>query len=165
LELSLSTRPRNKVQKRLGLVARGVCHFRAGFVFLLEGSAGFRNKFHKNGMKVGSGEIVRPKAVLGSHQLAFDIEKRAARSRKMNRYNGLKLQVLSLFAATQGEWLGPNKAAEKLDFAPARAAWTYFKRLWSFGLLERRSRGRGTLEYRISDLGRARLRWLKSHSA
>jgi hypothetical protein len=37
----------------------------------------------------------------------------------MNRYNELKLQVLSLFAATQGEWLGPNEAAEKLNSFPA----------------------------------------------
>ena len=58
----------------------------------------------------------------------------------MNRYNELKLKALSLFAATQGEWLGPNDAAERLNFSPARSAWTYFKRLWSFGLLERRSR-------------------------
>ena len=43
----------------------------------------------------------------------------------MNRYNELKLQVLALFAATQGEWLGPNEAAEKLDFFPTRSAWTY----------------------------------------
>lgn len=59
----------------------------------------------------------------------------------MNRYNRLKLQVLSLFDATEGAWLKPNEAAEKLDFFPARSAWTYFKRLWGFGLLERRSRG------------------------
>jgi DNA-binding IclR family transcriptional regulator len=71
----------------------------------------------------------------------------------MNRYNELKLEVLTLFAATQSEWLGLNEAAERLDFSPpARSAWTYLKRLWSFGLLERRSRGRGTLEYRISEL-------------
>lgn len=57
--------------------------------------------------------------------------------------------------------LGKNEAAEKLDFFPARSTWTYLKRLWGFGLLERRSRGRGTLEYRISDLGKARLRWLR----
>jgi hypothetical protein len=100
--------------------------------------------------------------VFDPHQLAFDSGKRSLGARKMNRYNELKLQVLSLFAATQGEWLGPNEAAEKLDFFPARSAWTYFKRLWSFGLLERRSRGRGTLEYRISELGRSRLRWLRS---
>ena len=66
----------------------------------------------------------------------------------MNRYNELKLQVLALFASTQGEWLGPNEAAGRLDFFPARSAWTYFKRLWSFGLLERRSRGRGTFANR-----------------
>jgi len=30
----------------------------------------------------------------------------------MKRYNELKLQVLSLFASTQGEWLGPNEAVE-----------------------------------------------------
>jgi hypothetical protein len=80
----------------------------------------------------------------------------------MNRYNELKLQVLSLFASTQGEWLGPNEAAERLGFFPARSAWTYFKRLLTFGLLDRRSRGRGTLEYRISEQGTARLRWLRS---
>ena len=80
----------------------------------------------------------------------------------MNRYNKLKLEVLTLFAATQSEWLGPNEAAKRLDFFPARSAWTYLKRLWSFGLLERRSRGRGTLEYRISELGVVRLRWLRS---
>jgi hypothetical protein len=87
------------------------------------------------------------------------------RENKMNRYNELKLKVLSLFATIQGEWLGPNEAAERLDFSPARSAWTYFKRLWSFGLLEGRSRGRGTLEYRISELGRSRLRWLRSQGS
>ena len=81
---------------------------------------------------------------------------------EMNRYNELKLRVLSLFAATRDEWLAPDKAATQLNFVPARAAWTYLKRLSSFGLLERRSRGRGTLEYRISELGRWRLRWLRS---
>ena len=80
----------------------------------------------------------------------------------MNRYNELKQQVLALFASTQGEWLEPNEAAEKLNFFPTRSAWTYFKRLWSFGLLERRSSGRGTLEYRINGEGLARLRWLRS---
>ena len=75
----------------------------------------------------------------------------------MNRYNELKLQVLSLFASAGGGWLGPSEAAERLDFLPARSAWSYFKRLWRFGLLERRSSGRGTLEYRISEVGAARL--------
>jgi hypothetical protein len=80
----------------------------------------------------------------------------------MNRYNELKKKVLSLFAATPGEWLGPNEAAEKLDFFPARSAWSYFKRLWRFGLLERRWSGRGTLEYRITELGMSRLCWIRS---
>jgi hypothetical protein len=44
----------------------------------------------------------------------------------MNRYDELKLQVLSLFASTE-QWLAPNEAAEQLDFIPARSAWTYFK--------------------------------------
>lgn len=52
----------------------------------------------------------------------------------MDRYNKLKQKVLGLFASTQGEWLTPNEAANRLDFFPARSAWTYFKRLWSFGL-------------------------------
>lgn len=80
----------------------------------------------------------------------------------MNGYNELKEQVLALFASTQGEWLTPNEAADRLAFFPARSAWTYFNRLWGFGLLERRSQGRGTLEYRISELGRSILRWLHS---
>jgi len=80
----------------------------------------------------------------------------------MDRYNKLKLQVLSLFASNGGRWLHPGEAAERLDFFPARSAWTYLKRLWRFGLLERRSSGKGTLEYRISEQGAARLRWLRS---
>jgi len=80
----------------------------------------------------------------------------------MNRYNKLKRKALSVFASADGAWLGPKEAAARLDFVPRRSAWTYFKRLWRFGLLERRSSGRGTLEYRISDGGAARLRWLHS---
>ena len=80
----------------------------------------------------------------------------------MNRYNKLKLQALSAFACANGEWLTPSAVAETLDFSPRRAAWTYFKRLWRFGLLERRFSGKGTLEYRISDGGTSRLRWLRS---
>jgi hypothetical protein len=80
----------------------------------------------------------------------------------MDRYNKLKLRVLSPFAPTGGRWLGSSEAAERLDFFPPRSAWTYFKRLWRFGLLERRSLGKGTLEYRISQQGLAGLRWLCS---
>lgn len=77
----------------------------------------------------------------------------------MNRYNKLKLRALSVFA--DGKWLRPDQAAQQLDFFPRRSAWTYFKRLWSFGLLQRRYLGRGTLVYRISEAGVARLRWLR----
>lgn len=79
----------------------------------------------------------------------------------MDRYNKLKLRVLSSFAA--GEWLRPVEVARRINFFPSRSAWTYLKRLWSFGLLERRSLGKGTLQYRISDGGIERLRWLRSH--
>lgn len=78
----------------------------------------------------------------------------------MNRYNELKLRTLSMFAT--GEWLRPDQAAKRLNFFPERSAWTYFKRLWGFGLLERRYFGKGTLAYRISEGGVARLRWLRS---
>jgi DNA-binding IclR family transcriptional regulator len=77
----------------------------------------------------------------------------------MDRYNELKLETLSILA--RGGWYTPYEVAERLDFYPRRSAWTYLKRLWRFGLLERRSSGRGTLEYRISDAGLARLRWLR----
>jgi len=75
----------------------------------------------------------------------------------MNRYNKLKLQALSVFERANGEWLSPDTAADRLNFSPKRSAWTYFKRLWGFGLLERRSWGRGTLQYRLSVGGNARL--------
>jgi hypothetical protein len=78
----------------------------------------------------------------------------------MNRYNKLKQKALSVFASADGEWLSTNEAAVRLDFVRRRPAWTYFKRLWRFGLLERRFSAKGTLEYRISDSGAARLRWL-----
>jgi hypothetical protein len=80
----------------------------------------------------------------------------------MNRYNELKLRALSLFAG--GEWLTPDQVARQLNFFPQRSAWTYFKRLWSFGLLERRYLGKGTLAYRISAAGVSRLRWLRSQN-
>src|SRR5260370_25100820 len=80
----------------------------------------------------------------------------------MNRYNKLKLRTLSLFAFAGDDWLTPSDVAKRLESLPRRSAWTYFKRLWRFGLLERRSSGRGTLEYRISEEGEAPLRCLRS---
>jgi hypothetical protein len=80
----------------------------------------------------------------------------------MDRYNKLKLRALSVFAVAGVKWLRPSAVAEQLQFSPRRSAWTYFKRLWQFGLLDRRSSGHGELEYRISDGGMARLRWLRA---
>ena len=60
-------------KKRVGLVAGGVGHSLGVFVFLLER---YRNKVREHSMKVGSGEMVRPKAVFVPHQLAFDNGKR-----------------------------------------------------------------------------------------
>lgn len=81
----------------------------------------------------------------------------------MNRYNELKLRTLSSFAS--GAWLKPDHVAQQIDFDPQRSAWTYLRRLWSFGLLERRYSGKGTLAYRINDAGLARLRWLRSQKS
>ena len=80
----------------------------------------------------------------------------------MNRYNKLKVRALTVFALAPGAWFKPAEVAERLHFVPQRAAWTYLKRLWRFRLLERRFRGTGTLRYRISEEGVARLRWLLS---
>jgi hypothetical protein len=75
-----------------------------------------------------SGEMVRPNAVFDASLTSFWYREKVRPRLEMNRYDQLKLQVLTLFAATQGEWIGPNEAAEQLDFFPARSAWTYFKR-------------------------------------
>ena len=77
----------------------------------------------------------------------------------MDRYNRLKRQTLAVFA--RANWMRPDEVAEELNFFPQRSVWTYLKRLWGFGLLDRRSIGEGTLEYRINDAGLARLHWLR----
>ena len=77
----------------------------------------------------------------------------------MDRYNKLKRRTLAVFA--NANWLSPGEVAKELGFFPPRSIWTYLKRLWGFGLLERRFMGRGTLEYRISIAGLARLSWLR----
>jgi hypothetical protein len=80
----------------------------------------------------------------------------------MNRYNKLKIRTLNVFAFAPGAWFKPGEVAERLDFVPQRAMWTYLKRLWRFGLLERRFTGTGTLKYKLSETGAARLSWLSS---
>ena len=78
----------------------------------------------------------------------------------MNHYNKLKIRTPKVFAFAPGVWFRPTEVAERLDYYPRRAAWTYLKRLWRFGLLER-SYLSGTLKYKISERGMARLRWLR----
>ncbi len=80
----------------------------------------------------------------------------------MDRYNKLKIRTLKVFAFAPGAWFTPGEVAGRLDFAPRRALWTYLKRLWKFGLLERHTSGTGTLKYKLSEAGAARLRWLRS---
>lgn len=77
----------------------------------------------------------------------------------MKRYNKLKVRTLDVFAFAPSAWFTPKEVANRLDFVPRRAAWTYLKRLWRFGLLDRSSVS-GKLKYKISERGMARLRWL-----
>ena len=53
----------------------------------------------------------------------------------MNRYNKLKIRTLNVFANAPGAWFRPKEVADRLDFVPRRAAWSYLKRLSRFGLL------------------------------
>jgi len=80
--------------------------------------------------------------------------------KEMKRYNKLKIRTLDVFAFAPSAWFGPAEVANRLGFVPRRAVWTYLKRLWRFGLLER-SYLSGTLKYKISERGTARLRWLR----
>jgi len=80
----------------------------------------------------------------------------------MKRYNRLKIRTLDVFAFAPGAWFRPGEVADRLGFVPRRSSWSYLKRLWRFGLLERRSLGSGTLKYKISEKGVARLLWLRS---
>jgi DNA-binding IclR family transcriptional regulator len=80
----------------------------------------------------------------------------------MDAYNELKIKTLSAFAEYGGAWVRPMEIARKLDFRHLRSAWSYLNHLQRLGLLKRRFLGKGTLRYRISQKGEARLRWLRS---
>jgi hypothetical protein len=97
------------------------------------------------------------------HQLDFDRAKKSliAEPKTMDRYNKLKIRTLKVFAFAPGAWFTPREVAERLNFLPKRAVWTYLKRLWKFSLLERHTSGTGTLKYKLSEGGAARLRWLQ----
>ena len=116
---------------------------------------------------MGRAEWNDPQRIFRHHQLAFDgVQKCLIVGLKtMDHYNKLKIRTLKEFAFAPGAWFTPGEVAERLDFVPRRALWTYLKRLWTFGLLERHTTGTGTLKYKLSEGGAARLRWLRSHKS
>jgi len=79
--------------------------------------------------------------------------------RLFSRYNARKRQALEIFQ-NRG-WLNPPAWAVLAGFWPARAAYSYFLRLYRWGLLERRRDARGLLLYRLSAKGARRLEWLR----
>jgi DNA-binding PadR family transcriptional regulator len=72
-----------------------------------------------------------------------------------------KREVLSIFNRA-GVFLTPDEVQRHLRPQPDRRSfYSYLLRLDRQGLLERRSAGRGSLAYRISDRGRKRLLYLQ----
>src|ERR1700730_185471 len=71
-----------------------------------------------------------------------------------------KAEILTIFNRS-GAFLSPDEARANLRPSPNRRSfYSYLLRLASQGLLERRSAGRGSLAYRLTDRGRARLSYL-----
>jgi hypothetical protein len=75
------------------------------------------------------------------------------------KYNLLKLRALSAFE-NRG-WMPPRAWAALVTFTPARAAYTYLKRLHDWRLLDRAHDQDGLLLYRLNSRGASRLRWLR----
>lgn len=80
-------------------------------------------------------------------------------------FGPLLARVTDVSAFASGAWFRHSEVAERLNFVPRRATWTYLKRLWRFGLLERHTSGAGTLKYKLSKAGATRLRWLGSNES
>ena len=83
---------------------------------------------------------------------------RAENHVRKRAFNELKRETLALFEASP-EGLQPQAYAWQIGKLPARAAYSYLKRLWRWGLLVRRER---PVRYRISQRGRDRLAWLQN---
>jgi len=82
--------------------------------------------------------------------------------RKWGEKNSLKITVLRVLAK-HGGWMRPSTIWIEAG-APARlrrVSYTYLKRLFSYGLLQRKE-WLGRLAYRISDAGRRTLAWYES---
>jgi DNA-binding PadR family transcriptional regulator len=76
-----------------------------------------------------------------------------------------KEEVLSIFERAGG-FLAPDQVLEKLQAPPdRRSVYSYLLRLARQGLLERRQTRRGTLAYRLTERGRARLWYLQKREA
>jgi hypothetical protein len=60
--------------------------------------------------------------------------------------------------------LSARQSKTRLQINKRLARFEIVERLRRFGLLERRFFGKGTLQYRISNAGAARLRWLRTRS-
>jgi DNA-binding PadR family transcriptional regulator len=75
-----------------------------------------------------------------------------------------KLEVLTIFHNSSA-FLTPDEVQSWIRPAPdRRSVYSYLLRLANQGLLERRSAGRGSLSYRLTDRGRARLFYLRQRS-
>jgi len=73
-----------------------------------------------------------------------------------------KVEVLSIFDRSGG-FLTPDQVCRKLQRSPdRRSAYSYLLRLSRQGLLERKQTGRGSLVYRLTERGRARLEYLRA---
>ena len=75
------------------------------------------------------------------------------------RFNARKRQCFEIFA-THGAGLRPIEWAIEARFYPTRAAFSYLKRLYDWGYLQRRRDFRGRILYRLSPRGAW---WLLSH--
>jgi hypothetical protein len=78
-----------------------------------------------------------------------------------SKFNSLKRDALQVFAR-HGGWLDVPTWSVRAGFYPVRAAYTYLRRLYGYGLLHRAFDARGRLVYRISARGRRRLAWLNT---
>src|SRR5690348_5090506 len=77
--------------------------------------------------------------------------------RRRANFNSLKLRALE--ALENRGWLNPPVWAALVGFYPARAAYTYLRRLWHMRLLVRGRRTNGLIFSRLSSRGKKRLQW------
>ena len=75
-----------------------------------------------------------------------------------------KSEVLAIFSRASG-FMTPDEVRRQFRPSPdRRSIYTYLLRLARQGLLERNQAGRGSLAYRLTERGRARLEYLRRAS-